>query len=1264
MSGGVSLAIWMGGATREIYAFWLASQFEDRGRDQLVPPDLKPYHRLLELARATVAIDVVAGASAGGVNGILLGAAMSRRSPLSIVQDFRDVWITAASPDILLRDLTEKEPPSLLKGNEEYLPRLQQVLDRILKEESVGDAARGLKLVVTATDLQGRGEEVEDDFGHRFHDRRHTATFTFERSHLDGGSTHSGELAAALALAGRTTSSFPLAFEPSYIRIGEATGTLDADAPDMGPYSDLDQSRFMVDGGVLNNKPVDLALDEVWARPAVGLDRRLVLLLEPDPAKGVVDRPDNPAKPPPLGSVIWDSAVAVPRKLNIAAALEEINQRNDLVRARRSARNWAATDLIGHPAAAAPVGSSAILDKAYGRFRQSRIDRTIGSLVGRVVQVHPNLAAGHHLACRQRVKAVIDDLSADEESQILPERFPTEATNLLGPEDDRQEWRYTLAPIGYLLNLVNDYLRLALSRTDKVDIAGPMVTKHRELVDLLIEIDELGRAYWQLIKANEASRELKLDDLENWVRDCWVEWPIVATTELGQHVADSPAKHRYDATRDRVVALASQVWPSAHLPSGGPTPKWIRQRMTDVAGAAAEQLCDLAPLLPTEEAEAASAATALTEWASGDPTTDQRNPVDAGEVIRRVLWLYVLESGLTGEASPRSLGAPIDWMLLSSEVESPLAPQRNGGAKLAGIQLAHFGAFLKRSWRANDWMWGRLDGAASISRALFTTDRLAQLLAPTKTVGTYRAARVFHEDLTEFIGGTDGWDAVDAVSDEARSLIEAGRDSFATTAWKALHARTAGDDGKLRDLAAQVAELVAARLQTDVAADELPAVADAIAHDHRSGIPMGADASEFRNKVIDNRTALGGKVGAERTRLAASLLDSCRVGVEGMGELSTTPAFGDTVATAAAVVVSAGATQGSGPRSASQMLSLVRLPSKVFAVLARAARTSSSTTIALVTMVLTAAVVVVVGRLAGASVPAVVTLLAGSVLAATVLLTWLRLGTSLLGWAGGALLLLAAALGGAGLARTLVATETTAVYRAPAAGPLLVTLDEEWAALGARLRCTGSAEGDCGAEGDGLLVRGSATFAVDAFHTGWVGGAELECADLIDSEPVDPPQSGTSDSVACSTASRPDTARRERVTGTVALGAGVVGSTLTILLARTLGTPAEIPAVGAAAASLGSKGRRRSRQVRSHILALVIALPIGGLAAVVVGVLYGPGLEADHRDRVLRFLGDVIWLRPVVLVVIGAVAVFLVVRSLFPTRRVSPPDKEEPPDAN
>jgi hypothetical protein len=34
------------------------------------------------------------------------------------------------------------------------------------------------------------------------------------------------------------------------------------------------------------------------------------------------------------------------------------------------------------------------------------------------------------------------------------------------------------------------------------------------------------------------------------------------------------------------------------------------------------------------------------------------------------------------------------------------------------MQLGHFGGLLKRSWRANDWMWGRLDGATHLCRIL------------------------------------------------------------------------------------------------------------------------------------------------------------------------------------------------------------------------------------------------------------------------------------------------------------------------------------------------------------------------------------------------------------------------------------------------------------------------------------------------------------------------------------------------------------------
>lgn len=57
--------------------------------------------------------------------------------------------------------------------------------------------------------------------------------------------------------------------------------------------------------------------------------------------------------------------------------------------------------------------------------------------------------------------------------------------------------------------------------------------------------------------------------------------------------------------------------------------------------------------------------------------------------------------------------SPLDARSLIDE-SSPSERRR----KLAGTALFHFGAFLKRSWRANDMLWGRLDGAERIIAAV------------------------------------------------------------------------------------------------------------------------------------------------------------------------------------------------------------------------------------------------------------------------------------------------------------------------------------------------------------------------------------------------------------------------------------------------------------------------------------------------------------------------------------------------------------------
>jgi hypothetical protein len=65
---------------------------------------------------------------------------------------------------------------------------------------------------------------------------------------------------------------------------------------------------------------------------------------------------------------------------------------------------------------------------------------------------------------------------------------------------------------------------------------------------------------------------------------------------------------------------------------------------------------------------------------------------------------------------------------------------RAPGQKVTGLRLGHFGGFLKASWRANDWLWGRLDGADHLTRLLLAPDRLRRAPDPDHLVEGLLAA--------------------------------------------------------------------------------------------------------------------------------------------------------------------------------------------------------------------------------------------------------------------------------------------------------------------------------------------------------------------------------------------------------------------------------------------------------------------------------------------------------------------------------------------
>ncbi len=143
LNGGVSLAVWMGGVTHELDLIRRASGSDDA-------PDSQPYDAVLadrwrELCRQgderrRIVVDVIAGTSAGGLNGSLLATAISNGSTLdpggSDGPWLRQKWIGLGSLEVgKLVPSAGAKSTSVLDGN-----YFLQELDSLLKD--VADAGR------------------------------------------------------------------------------------------------------------------------------------------------------------------------------------------------------------------------------------------------------------------------------------------------------------------------------------------------------------------------------------------------------------------------------------------------------------------------------------------------------------------------------------------------------------------------------------------------------------------------------------------------------------------------------------------------------------------------------------------------------------------------------------------------------------------------------------------------------------------------------------------------------------------------------------------------------------------------------------------------------------------------------------------------------------------------------------------------------------------------------------------------------------------
>jgi patatin-related protein len=400
--GGISLAVYMHGISKEILKLVRAScglhAIPDRARRAKAAflddadPEKREYDTesvyfelLREIGRKIelrVIVDIIAGASAGGINGTLLARALSHDLPFG---PMRNLWLENADVSVLLaaeakarswskwflkpiiwgasagmlriREAEVRRKMSLFVRSRWFKPPLDgRMMARLLYDAiaamgtpkhpgaSLLPSGHSLDLFVTVTDYHGHHQLVEIHDPPLIHELEHHQVLHFAYRRKSSGEVDSDftlDNAPGLAFAARATSSFPGAFPPA--RIAEIED-LAAERTDSWPRraqflarnfqrqlrADIDPVVCsFIDGAVLNNRPFREAIAAIHGRPAYRqVDRRLVYI-EPDPAPAAVP---THRRVPGFFATLRGAISDIPRTQPVTDELSWVGEFNDQIR--------------------------------------------------------------------------------------------------------------------------------------------------------------------------------------------------------------------------------------------------------------------------------------------------------------------------------------------------------------------------------------------------------------------------------------------------------------------------------------------------------------------------------------------------------------------------------------------------------------------------------------------------------------------------------------------------------------------------------------------------------------------------------------------------------------------------------------------------------------------------------------------------------------------------------------------------------------------
>jgi patatin-related protein len=815
MRGGVSLAVWIGGVVAELDLFRractqaspTASAKESWQIHEGEPADRRERAELYaQMFAATgfksVEIDILAGASAGGLNAILYGLSQTSRAVMDEV--VRETWINDGGIWELLRPSVafSKQRFSKHTFSSLFLRRVESVLqgdDRLFNVAL--EALRALSFDASATrplpmqypPAKDRPYDIAIELAATLLDdiyspgRGNRGGFTFRRtagglssgySTIPASGDSSDAALASMALAARSTSSFPGAFEPAAVHSVASDDNGEGLAVNMArvfPHArakveDASKVFNVVDGGIFDNIPIDRAIRAIGRAPSALPGERRLIYIDPEP-------PSTPNQGAAAGDPktvrLWLSVINRSRGLQqrtetAADELGLLREHNDTV-LRTQARIEVLASTLNQEGALAALRIS----ESYIQYRIGVDSTRIGDLLTnpwselcqppRRSQDFQALSTDHALHVKDEV--------AYAYGTLLPAAKSAWAEDWIAQGDNRSwslcvDFYALLDQVRLLIAWVRELERLVASYAVNGSIAI-------DAEALNTWLSAMKRRLYRYLTVTTQAKHCTIDavlaaPLEASVplaaRQAYVPNPagtsrpktssptlaqtiiaslkLQATLHVSAEILANLRDQDIDVAHERKLYEALSQW-DPNASTGAVAYVALGEDIDSMRVALLEKTSRLAELMRGvvstaswvrrwQESVFPHFYTRLEDWNTAElaklfalsGTPDTAAMVGFAQVTSDLPPSEALRTALEPLKNAARANHLQTWLRreptqeqMDAVVEDPRSVM-NASAKLAGNDLSRFAGFFLARWRENDWQWGRLDAAAGITQIL------------------------------------------------------------------------------------------------------------------------------------------------------------------------------------------------------------------------------------------------------------------------------------------------------------------------------------------------------------------------------------------------------------------------------------------------------------------------------------------------------------------------------------------------------------------